>query len=428
MKKTHRRVALILILVFVTLISLTACNLSGIGTALKTDIAKCDIALSATTYQYTGQHITPGVTVKYFNKVLELDTDYQLEYSNNIEIGKGQVKISGRGNFNGEVTKEFDIVKELENKAPDLSSGDVSPMPNPTPEEKFIEYKFIADGAELVSGSLSQNVKSVDQLSGPVVTKRGYEFLHWTYEGEEVNFDDLDSLPQRNATFIAKFSAITYTVEYNLNGGENSPLNKCEYTVEDIFQLQNATRNDKQFAGWYLDSNFEMRLSSLSDITGNLILYAKFVDFDYKQLSYITPDDANYIPYEMIYPGAALTISNEVLSDDGSKKLVWYADEDLTIRNSLRYMPNDDVTLYARWEDKVYAGFLNKGWHEINDIKSIDSYEDMLAYVEFIYFYNVTKEDTKRITYVSGRENIKAEINKALSECTFPRMISVSYR
>ncbi|MDE6870450.1 MAG: hypothetical protein K2J75_06950 [Clostridia bacterium] len=174
MKKTHRRLALILILLLATLISLTACNLSGIGDALKTDIAKCDISLSATVYQYTGQEIRPDITVKYFNKVLELDTDYGVEYSNNIEIGKGQIKISGRDKFNGEVTKEFDIVKELENKDPDLSSGDVSQTPDPMPEEKFIEYKFIADGAELVDGQLNQRVKSADQIVAPVVAKRGY--------------------------------------------------------------------------------------------------------------------------------------------------------------------------------------------------------------------------------------------------------------
>ncbi|MDE6605554.1 MAG: InlB B-repeat-containing protein [Clostridia bacterium] len=429
MKKTYRRIALILILLLATLISLTACNLSGIGDALKTDIAKCDISLSATVYQYTGQEIRPDVTVKYFNKVLELDTDYGVEYSNNIDVGKGQIKISGRDKFNGEVTKEFDIVKELENKDPDLSSGDVSPKPDPAPEEKFIEYKFIADGAELVDGQLNQRVKSADQIVAPVVTKRGYQFVYWTYEGEEVDFDDVDTLPQQDAIFVAEFSIITYTVEYNLNGGENSSLNKSEYTVEDIFQLQDATRYDKKFVGWYLDQDFDEKLTSLSGVAYNLVLYAKFVDFDYKKtLSYVLPADVDGEYQEvMLYPGTALTRPAEVLSTDGSKKLVWYVDEDMTVRHNLRYMPDADLTLYARWEDKLYAGFLDKGWYDINDIKSIDSYEDMLAYVEFIYFYNITEEYTKSITYVNGAKNIKAEFSKAIDECTFPKMTGITY-
>ncbi|MDE7191502.1 MAG: InlB B-repeat-containing protein [Clostridia bacterium] len=427
MKKTHRRLALISILLLTALISLTACNLSGISDALKTDISKCNITLSADVYQYTGREIRPDVNVKYFNKVLELDTDYVLEYFDNVEIGKGKVEISGKGNFSGQVTKEFDIVKESSGgHVPDLPSGDATQTPGDN--EEFIIYTFYADGADIVSGSLRQKVESVAQLTAPVVTKRGYEFLYWTYDGEEVNFDDLDSLPQQDATFVAEFSIITYTVEYVLNGGENSPLNKTEYTVEDIFQLQDATKNDQQFAGWYLDFDFEERLSSLSESIGNLILYAKFVDFDYKQLSYVTPDDVDYTPYEMIYPGTALSAPKEVLTADGSRELVWYANKEMTIRNNLRYMPNEDTTLYARWEDKLYAGFLDKDWYSIDDIKSIDSYEDMLAYVEFIYFYNITKESPKSITYVSGAENIKEEFSKALGECTFPRMISASYR
>ena len=428
MKRTHRRLALISILLLTALISLTACNLSGIGDALKTDISKCDITLSADVCQYTGREIRPDLTVKYFNKVLELDTDYAVEYFDNIEIGKGKVEISGKGKFSGEVTKEFDIVKELENQNPNLPSGDVTQPPDDN--EEFIIYMFSADGADVFSGSLRQKVESVAQLTAPVVTKRGYEFLYWTYGGEEVNFDDLDSLPQQGATFVAEFSIITYTVKYILNGGENSPLNKSEYTVENAFQLQDATRYDKKFVGWYLDESFDEKLTSLSGIAYDLVLYAKFVDFDYKKtLSYVLPFDVTGDYQEvMLYPGTALTRPAEVLSADGSQKLVWYIDKDMTIRHNLHYMPDADLTLYARWEDKIYSGFLDKGWYSINDIKSIDSYEDMLAYVEFIYFYNITQSVTKSITYVSGSEKIMAEIAKAIDECTFPRIIGATYK
>ena len=426
MKKTPRRLALILILLLAMSIALAACDLSGVSEALKTDVSKCDVTFSASAYEYTGQEIRPEVSVKYFNKVLEVNTDYEIEYYENIEIGKGKVKITGKGNFNGETTKEFDIVENLENQDPSLPSGD---FPQPPEGEDFIVYTFSADGAQLVNGSLSQKVKSVEEIIAPTVTKLGYDFLHWSYGGKEVDFDDIDALPKQDATFTAEFSVITYTVEYVLNGGENSPLNKLSYTVENLFELQNATRVDKKFVGWYLDDQFNEKLTSLSGVTGDLVFYAKFVDFDYKKtLSYVLPVgvDGEY-QEETLYPGTVLTRPAEVLSDDGSKELVWYIDEDMTVRHNLRYMPDADLTLYARWEDKLYAGFLDRGWYSLNDIKSIDSYQDMLAYVEFICFYNVTEESPKKITYVSGRENIMAEFAKAISECTFPKMIGVTY-
>ncbi|MDE6276310.1 MAG: InlB B-repeat-containing protein [Clostridia bacterium] len=427
MKKTKKSLALILILLLATALSLTACNLSRLSEALRTDISLCDVSFSANAYEYTGQAIRPDLSIKYVNKVLELDVDYSVEYSNNIEIGKGLATINGIGKFKGQTSKEFDIVEKVDGNG-GLPSGSISSGDNGEQEKKYITYTFSAQGAEVVSGKLTQKVQSVDEIIAPTVKKLGYDFLYWTYQGDEVNFDDKESLPQQNSTFTAEFSIVTYTIDYVLDGGDNDPLNKNKYTVEDAFILHDASRDDKQFAGWYLDSEFEDRFTSLSGVAENLVLYAKFVDFDYKQLSYVTPDGVDEIPFEMIYPGAALTRPAQVLSADGSQKLVWYIDEDMTVRHNLRNMPNEDLTLYARFEDKVFTGFLDKGWYKLTDIKSIDSYEDLIAYVEFIYFYNITQPTPKKITYVRGSDNIMTELAKALGENTFPKMLGTSYR
>lgn len=438
MNKTKKSLALILILLLATIISLAACNLSGITEVLRTDISLCDVTFTEDAYEYTGREIRPDLSINYVNKILEFDVDYTVEYSDNIEIGKGLATIHGIGNFKGRTSKEFDIVEKVERNDNEIPSGSIpsgeisSGDQKPSDEKKYITYTFSAQGAELVSGKLVQTVESgsIDEIVAPVVAKVGYEFLYWTYDDEEVDFDDIDSLPNQTSTFIAKFSAITYTIEYVLNGGVNDPLNASEYTVESIFPLQDATRFDKKFVGWYLDDKFNDKLTTLEGFARNLILYAKFVDFDSeKTLSYVLPDgvEGEY-PQEAIYPGTTLTRPAQVLSADGSQKLVWYIDEDMTIRHNLRYMPDEDLTLYARFEDKVYAGFLDRGWYNIDNIKSIDSFEDLVAYVEFIYYYNITESKTKKITYVSGRENIMAEISNALTENTFPKMIGTTYR
>lgn len=429
MKKSRISFVLILILLISTLIALTACDLDGITETLRVDVGSCEISFSADAYEYTGEEIRPEITVKYLVLVLAEGSDYDVEYSNNVDIGKGKAVVTGKGKFKGQATKEFSIVEKIDEDNGNLPSGSISSgeIPSGDEDEEGIRYTFSAEGAEVVSGSLIQRVDSVEEISVPIVKKVGYNFLYWTYDGKEVHFDDLSSLPQQGATFTAKFSIITYTIQYVLNGGDNDPLNKSEYTVESIFPVKDATKADKQFAGWYLDGEFKNRFTSLSGVTENLILYAKYVDFDYRQLSYVTPENVDDIPYEMIYQGTALTRPAEVLSQDGSQKLVWYLDEEMTIRHNLRTMPNEDLTLYARFEDKVYTGFLDKGWHNLSDIKSIDSYDDLLAYVEFICFKNVTSQTYKNITYVSGRDNIMAELKKALGENSFPRMLSLSY-
>lgn len=59
--------------------------------------------------QYTGNQITPKLTVKYNGKTLVEGKDYKLSYNNNINSGAGSVVISGIGNFNNSVTKTFKI-------------------------------------------------------------------------------------------------------------------------------------------------------------------------------------------------------------------------------------------------------------------------------------------------------------------------------
>ena len=59
---------------------------------------------------YTGHAVEPEVTVKHGDKVLVLDTDYTIAYTNNIKVGTASVSITGKGNYTGTVTKEYSIV------------------------------------------------------------------------------------------------------------------------------------------------------------------------------------------------------------------------------------------------------------------------------------------------------------------------------
>ena len=77
----------------------------------KVDINDTDITLSGTSFEYTGSQIKPTVTIKYNNANLVNGTDYTIEYSNNIELGTGEVKITGKGRYTGTITKTFTIQK-----------------------------------------------------------------------------------------------------------------------------------------------------------------------------------------------------------------------------------------------------------------------------------------------------------------------------
>ena len=65
--------------------------------------------LNPTVYTYDGTEKEPEVTVKDGTKVLVNVTDYDVEYSNNINAGTATVTITLKGNYGGTITKNFTI-------------------------------------------------------------------------------------------------------------------------------------------------------------------------------------------------------------------------------------------------------------------------------------------------------------------------------
>ena len=60
---------------------------------------------------YTGSAITPEITVTDGEKTLTLGTDYTVSYSDNTNAGTATAKITGKGNYSGEIEKTFVIGK-----------------------------------------------------------------------------------------------------------------------------------------------------------------------------------------------------------------------------------------------------------------------------------------------------------------------------
>ena len=79
----------------------------SISTA-KYDLKKAVVS-GVTSKTYTGKSQTQKITVKYAGKTLKNGTDYSVSYANNKSIGSASVKITGKGNYTGSVTKKFVI-------------------------------------------------------------------------------------------------------------------------------------------------------------------------------------------------------------------------------------------------------------------------------------------------------------------------------
>ena len=62
---------------------------------------------------YTGSAIEPDVLVRFNGKTLVKGKDYDLSYSDNVEVGTARVTVTGKGNFNGKREMTFKIVRPV---------------------------------------------------------------------------------------------------------------------------------------------------------------------------------------------------------------------------------------------------------------------------------------------------------------------------
>jgi len=96
-------------------------------------------------------------------------------------------------------------------------------------------------------------------------------------------------------TQTKEFSINPYTISYVLDGGINSANNPNTYILTDLpLTLYSATKNGFNFVGWFLDENFDNQITSIEENTsGNLTLYAKFIEIVRAKLTYSLNNDNN---------------------------------------------------------------------------------------------------------------------------------------
>ena len=108
--------------------------------------------------------------------------------------------------------------------------------------------------------------------------RKGYEFQGWYTDSLYTNkITRITTGSSENIELYAKWSIISYSISYKLDGGENSPENPDNYRIDSAKVLLPATKTGYTFGGWYLDSAKTQKISRIaSGNTGEMTLYAKW--------------------------------------------------------------------------------------------------------------------------------------------------------
>lgn len=138
------------------------------------------------------------------------------------------------------------------------------------------------DGGEIESGNDVTGYKYGVGATLPTLKKTGHKFDGW-YEDAEFKGTAVTEIPVTatgNKEYFAKFTAETYTISYELNGGTIADEDKVgSYTFGVGAILPTPTKEHYTFDGWYENADFSTdKVTAISATeTGNKNFYAKWV-------------------------------------------------------------------------------------------------------------------------------------------------------
>lgn len=98
---------------------------------------------------YTGNAIEPDVLVHFNGKTLAWGKDYDLSYSDNVEVGTARVTVTGKGNFNGKHEMTFKIVRPVIEFDQDMVEGKTVST-SWTKKVNTTDYRIVLDRGGMV--------------------------------------------------------------------------------------------------------------------------------------------------------------------------------------------------------------------------------------------------------------------------------------
>ena len=157
----------------------------------------------------------------------------------------------------------------------DFKDGDDLPKP------EAVTYSIVyMDGAtKLDLAPNSYNSASTGLVLPYPAEKAHFVFDGWYLDAEFTTLvTDINVNAGTNLVFYAKYSPITYKVDYELNGGVNAEGNVLTYTVNDLpVVFTDPTKEGYEFKGWFTEYTLTTPFTGITaENAGNFTLFAKW--------------------------------------------------------------------------------------------------------------------------------------------------------
>ena len=211
---------------------------------------------------------------------------------------------------------------------------------------------YVLNGGSNHKSKVSVYYNQAVKLYNP--TRSGYSFKGWYSDSKyKTRVTSYKKGTKGNKKLYAKWSKNTYRITYKLNGGKNTKANPSTYSVTSSISLKNPSRKGYSFKGWYSDSKYKNKVTSIRKRTGNLTLYAKWSATSYR-ITYKLNGGKNTKSNPSTY-SVTSSISLKNPSRKGYSFKGWYSDSRYRTRvKTIKKGTTGNKTLYAKWSKNSY--------------------------------------------------------------------------
>ncbi len=173
-------------------------------------------------------------------------------------------------------------------------------------------------------------------------TKTGYTFAGWYSDVGLTTAYTFATMPAQNQTLYAKWTPNDYTISFEENGG-SLVLDITQAYLTNISAPTPPTKEGYVFIGWYSDSGFTTTYTFTTMPAQDMMLYAKW-DYQNYIITFVNAPDLAPLSVKAY---DAITLPTATM--EGNELVGWFNDEFFVKPFDLDLMPEENITIYAKW-------------------------------------------------------------------------------
>ncbi len=183
----------------------------------------------------------------------------------------------------------------------------------------------------------------------PTPLKNGYLFEGWYCD--EIKQQDGIWQNEQDAVFVANWEPIKYSINYNLDGGTNNPLNPSFFTIEDTVTLKPPTKTGYTFLGWTTEQQTVPALNvELIGDTGEKEFFAEWLTKSFTITLDCMGGECKLKTIEVTFDKK---IELPSVTKKGYEFVGWFYNDGEICSDSI-WSIDESVTLIAKWEIIIY--------------------------------------------------------------------------